>query len=241
MINTHIVRSGTSPEAYLHLEALNENIAEVLRRAQGMPIRIATKSIRCLEAITYIQSKSDSFQGLMCYSPHEAAWLFEQGQDDLLLGYPTMDSGGIEKLIAPVKQGKTLTFMVDSVAHLALLNTIGAANDVVWRVCVDVDMSTQFLGIYFGVQRSSIRTVEQLDTFLQTLQSMKHVTLVGLMGYEAQIAGVGDQMPGRNVQNALFQYLKKRAVSEVKTRRGAMLACIASYGMKLTFVNGGGT
>ncbi|MGL4819362.1 MAG: amino acid deaminase/aldolase, partial [Bacilli bacterium] len=37
------------------------------------------------------------------------------------------------------------------------------------------------------------------------------------------------------------QYLKKRAVSEVKTRRGAMLACIASYGMKLTFVNGGGT
>lgn len=40
------------------------------------------------------------------------------------------------------------------------------------------------------------------------------------MGYEAQIAGVGDHIPNQRVKSKVISYLKKKSVLEVKERRG---------------------
>ena len=61
------------------------------------------------------------------------------------------------------------------------------------------------------------------------------------MGYEAQIAGLGDKIPGQAVQNRIVHALKQRSIAAVATRRAAILDLIASYDQTLRFVNGGGT
>jgi D-serine deaminase-like pyridoxal phosphate-dependent protein len=61
------------------------------------------------------------------------------------------------------------------------------------------------------------------------------------MGYEAQIAGLGDRLPGQRAKNALVLQLKRRSRGEVAERRAALVATIAALGASLRFVNGGGT
>ncbi len=50
------------------------------------------------------------------------------------------------------------------------------------------------------------------------------------MGYEAQIAGVGDNFAGQTVKNRIVRVLKQRSVREAATRRANILALIDSFG-----------
>ncbi len=61
------------------------------------------------------------------------------------------------------------------------------------------------------------------------------------MGYEAQIAGLGDNFPGQRAKNALVRRLKRRSIHEVAERRAAIVALARSCGITPRFVNGGGT
>jgi D-serine deaminase-like pyridoxal phosphate-dependent protein len=61
------------------------------------------------------------------------------------------------------------------------------------------------------------------------------------MGYEAAIAGLPDNVPGRWVMNAVARFLKRRSIAEVAERRAAALRAVADEGIQLEFVNGGGT
>src|SRR5947209_1954936 len=61
------------------------------------------------------------------------------------------------------------------------------------------------------------------------------------MGYEAQIAGVGDNFPGHRARNIMVQGLKRRSIRELARRRAALVDLIKSYGLEPRFVNGGGT
>ncbi len=63
-----------------------------------------------------------------------------------------------------------------------------------------------------------------------------HVWLDGLMGYEAQIAGVGDNFPGRAAKNAVTLGLKRRSIREVAQRRAAFVELVKTYGLALRFV-----
>ena len=60
------------------------------------------------------------------------------------------------------------------------------------------------------------------------------------MGYEAQIAGVGDKT-GNAAKNLAIAALKKKSVKELAQRRAAIVAEIKAQGHPLRFVNGGGT
>ena len=64
--------------------------------------------------------------------------------------------------------------------------------------------------------------------------------LDGVMGYEAQIAGVGDYIPNQWLKSKVISYLKQKSVLEVKERRHIVKA-IQNIGIELRFVNGGGT
>jgi D-serine deaminase-like pyridoxal phosphate-dependent protein len=102
-------------------------------------------------------------------------------------------------------------------------------------------MSMDLPGLHFGVWRSPVHTPAQARLVIERLQASSHVWLDGLMGYEAQIAGLGDNFPSRKAKNTLVRRLKRRSIHEVAERRAALVDLINSYGLSLRFVNGGGT
>ena len=53
--------------------------------ARGLPIRLATKSIRCRAIINRVLDQS-GYQGALAYSLAEAIWLARLGIQDILLG-----------------------------------------------------------------------------------------------------------------------------------------------------------
>src|SRR5262249_60361789 len=70
-------------------------------------------------------------------------------------------------------------------------------------------------------------------------------SLVGIMMYEAQIAGLGDSPPGRPLRARAIQAIQKRSARELAPRRAAVVAAVeatlaAAGAPPLEVVNGGG-
>ncbi len=229
------------PFAFVDLDLFDENVRQIQRRAAGKRVRIATKSVRCVPLLERILNAGAPFHGVMCYSAREAVFLAHQGFDDILLGYPVWHDLEHSGLIDLARNGKRITLMIDAEDHVDHLARIAADFHVELRVCVDVDMSSEYPGIYFGVRRSPLRSPESVRRICRRIASTQGVRLVGAMGYEAQIAGLPDNAPGRWAMNTLVRILKQRSIPEIAARRSAMLKATADEGIELEFVNGGGT
>lgn len=229
------------PFAFVDLDTLEANAKALLVRAKDKKIRLATKSIRCRAILDAIIQINPQFQGLMTYHAQEAAWLAQNGWDDILMGYPVWQRQDVEAIATQVKNGKTIVCMVDSVVHVAHLNQIAAELQVVLPLCLDVDMSTDYPGLHFGVFRSPITTPEQALAVWQKISECKNVRLDSLMGYEAQIAGVGDKMPKGGIKNAIIRWLKGNSAKKLAHRRANVIESLEKAGATLRLVNGGGT
>jgi D-serine deaminase-like pyridoxal phosphate-dependent protein len=216
-----------APFAFVDLDAMWANTEEMLGRAGGKPIRVASKSVRCRELLARIL-KRDGFRGLMTYTLRESQWLDEHGFDDLLLAYPTADRQALDRSPLPV-------LMVDSVEHLDLIGDRSA------RVCIEVDMSYPLPGGrgLIGPKRSPIRTPEQAASLAREIASRGSLTLAGVMGYEGHIAGVGDR-PSSRVRGVAIAAMQKASVKEIAKRRAEVVAAVREVA-PLEFVNGGGT
>ncbi len=231
-----------APSMWLNLDALDYNIAEVTRKSPNTLIRIASKSIRSLDAIQYILEHQKNSIGIMSFSPTEAEFLIKNGIKDILMGYPTLEKEAIKSAqLAANKQSAQLTFMVDLPEHLTLLNEVAQEIESSISICFDIDMSVQFPGIYFGVYRSSIKTTEDLKERLKVLDSCKNLKVWGLMGYEAQVAGLADKTPGKILFNGVIKLLKSISLSKIATRRKAMADLLRNYTGGEIQINGGGT
>lgn len=229
------------PLAYLDLDLLNENIASILKRSGNKKIRIASKSVRCRWVMDYILKQNSQFQGLMCYTGYEAIWLSQQGFDDLLVAYPIWHQAQIEAVAQVVAQGKKIVLMIDSPEHVSHLNEIAKSIDRELLVCLDLDLSFNFLGIHFGTLRSPINSVEKAMEMLKSLEKTTHLKLVGLMGYEGQIAGSIDRIPGQGLKSIAVRWLKRKYIPKIATRRAAVVKALQDQGAALEIVNGGGT
>ncbi len=229
------------PFAYLDLDLLEQNIHEIVARAGDKRVRLASKSLRSVSVIKRILAASPTFQGVMSYTALEAVYLASQGIDDLLIGYPTWHANDIAAVAHATATGAHITLMIDSVEHVERVESIAKEHGVRLPLCLDIDMATQFPGLHFGVWRSTLRTPEQARPVIERILTSSHVWLDGLMGYEAQIAGVGDNVAGQALKSMLVRQLKRYSVREVAARRTALVELIASYGQSLRFVNGGGT
>lgn len=229
------------PYAVLDLNLLQQNIATNKKRAQDKLIRIASKSIRSVEVMRMILDSGPEVQGIMTYHGKEMLELARLGFDDLLMGYPIVDTKLLDALAGLVKIGFTICLMVDSKEHLEMVEAAGQQAGVQIPVCLDLDLSDDYPGLRFGVWRSSISTTSDLVNRLDVIDELKHVKLEGLMGYEAQVAGVGDLLPGERVKNALIQGLQRRSRRKIALRRSAAVALTRERGHQLRFVNGGGT
>lgn len=229
------------PLALLDLDALRINAAEVVHRAGGKPVRVATKSVRSVDVLRLIAETSPSFQGLMAYSAAEAAWLTEQGFDDVFVGYPTFEPDDIAAVCRAIAGGKRIGLTIDEPTHVERLSQLARQHGVVLPVVIDVDMSSSYPGLHFGVRRSPLRGANEVLSLARRVAARPELTLDGLLAYEAQIAGVPDAVPGSPVMNAVVRLLKRHSLPEVLERRGTCVAALAREGFRLRFVNGGGT
>src|SRR5579859_1822884 len=111
-----------APLALADLAAFDANAADLARRSGNLPIRLATKSVRC-RALIDRALRHDAFGGLMAYSLPEALWLHEEGMSaDILVGYPTVDLGALGRLARDDEARRHVTIMVDEPAHLDLID-----------------------------------------------------------------------------------------------------------------------
>ena len=229
------------PLAWVDMDLLDQNIRDIKARAKGTPIRIASKSVRCEHILNYILSSDEQFQGLMCYHAREAAYLAGKGFDNLLIAYPTMDRKNINAALDAVANNATIYFMIDCIEQAAMINQLAKDKSVTARLCMDLDMSVQFPGLYFGVYRSPIRSAKDAVDLYRKVSPLPNVRLCALMGYEAQIAGMGDQLPGKTLENPIVKRLKDRSVPIVAKRREETVLALTKEGMEFELVNGGGT
>ncbi len=236
-----IFRGRALPLAYLDLDLLAANSGQVLARAGTKPVRVASKSIRCLPVLRRILAADPRFRGVLCFTAAEAVYLSRQGLDDLVIGYPSWQAASLHAVCAEVAAGKTVVPMVDSPAHVRRLEALAAEAGVVLPLCLDLDMASDFPGLHFGAWRSRVRTPAQARRIAALIAVSPHLRLDGVMGYEAQIAGVGDRVPGQRLRSALIRLLKRRSRAEVAARRAALVAAVTETAGPLRFVNGGGT
>jgi D-serine deaminase-like pyridoxal phosphate-dependent protein len=229
------------PAAFIDLDCLNANLDSLRKRAGVLPIRLVTKSIRSVAIIRRLLAAGPFMQGLLCYSPGEAAWLAGEGFDDLVVAYPSVEPADLKSVAAQLRARRTITLMVDHVGQLDRIAAVAAAEGVVMPVAIDLDMSSDFPGIHFGVYRSPVDGVRPALALAGEIAKRSHLRLEGLMGYEGQIAGLMDDLPGEGMKNRIVRFLKRRSVAEVSVRRRETVAALEAAGHRLRFVNGGGT
>ena len=229
-----------APFAFVDLDAMWSNAEEMLGRARGTPIRVASKSIRCRRLLEAILER-DGFRGLMTFTLPESLWLHEHGFHDLLLAYPTADRAALAVLRRVEDDGAPI-LMVDSVEHLDLLESGAGGGARPIRVCIEVDLSWWPLGgrVKIGVKRSPVRTPQQAQALARAIERRPGLELAALMGYEAHIAGLGDRPLGKPLQAPVIHFIKRRSAAEIAERRAAVVAAVSEVA-PVRIVNGGGT
>ncbi|MDO5740422.1 MAG: amino acid deaminase/aldolase [Ornithinimicrobium sp.] len=254
---TSAIAGRPLPCATLDATAVEHNASDLVHRAAGLPIRVATKSVRSrpvLQAVLQLPG----FAGVLAYTLAEAVWA-STWCADVVLGYPTADRAALSDLLADERACRHVTLMIDSIDHLDLIDSVAAPGvrpEV--RVAIELDLAydppragriTGRIGVY----RSPISTVTAARALARAVVGRAGFALVGAMGYEAQLAGIGDALltaeswPGRLANTAtsartlILRRLQSDSWFDVLARRAAMVAAISDITGGLEFVNGGGT
>jgi D-serine deaminase-like pyridoxal phosphate-dependent protein len=231
------------PLAVLDLDAFDANADDLVRRASGLPIRVASKSLRCRFLIERALARP-GFRGVMGYSLAEALWLHGTLPDtDLLVAYPTADRSALRALATSELARRLITLTIDSPDHLDFIDAALGPGHPDLRVCLEIDVAWWPLergALRVGTWRSPLRTPRQAADFAAAVLARPGFTLAGVMGYEGQIAGVGDAPPGHPLRAAVLRAIQARSAVELNERRAEAVRRIRQL-TALEFVNGGGT
>ncbi|HEY3867582.1 MAG TPA: amino acid deaminase/aldolase [Actinocrinis sp.] len=231
------------PFAAVDIAAYRANAVRMAERAGGTRIRVASKSVRSRDLLREVLAL-DGFAGVLAFTLPEALWLADSGFDDIVVAYPTADRGALRRLAADPAAASAVTVMVDSVEQLDLIEKTVAqvADPAPLRVCVDIDTSWRPAGgrVRIGARRSPLHSPAAVAAVAREVADREGFRLVGLMAYEAQIAGVGDDPPGRPGRAAAVRAMQRASAAELAERRAAIVAAVKEIA-QLEFVNGGGT
>ncbi len=247
-----------APFAVIDLDALWANSEDLLCRAAPKPIRLASKSVRCRALQERVLARP-GVAGTLAFTLPEALWLASHGAEDLVVAYPTADRQALRALATftaerPIAR---VTVMLDSAEQLDLIDralerTQRDRDAAALRVCIDLDAGWWTLGghVRIGAKRSPIHTPEQAAALARAILARGDLALVGIMSYEAQIAGLGDTPSGRGIRPSLraraIRAMQALSARELAARRAAAVAAVAQTigefsSPPLEFVNGGGT
>ncbi|MBT2367508.1 amino acid deaminase/aldolase [Streptomyces sp. ISL-10] len=231
-----------APLAIVDLAAFDANADDLVRRAGGKPVRVASKSVRCRTLLERVLAR-DGFAGIMSFTLDESLWLARAGFDDVLLAYPSADRAGFAELAGDPKLAEAVTVMVDDLAQLDLIDRSRAGGKEEIRVCLELDTALHLLGgrIRVGARRSPLREPAQLAEIARSITRRPGFRLVGLMAYEGHIAGVGDSVAGSPLRSRAVRLMQRAARTELAARRAAVVRAVRAVSPDLEFVNGGGT
>jgi D-serine deaminase-like pyridoxal phosphate-dependent protein len=226
-----------APFAALSLEALAHNARSMVARAAGTPLRVATKSVRSrgvLEAVL----RHPGFRGALAATLPEALWL-SATVDDVLVGYPTVDRAALRALSADERARDRVTLMADSLEHLDAIDAAAPGHPPI-RIALELDASFALGPVRAGVRRSPVREPARLRALAEAVVARRGFTLVGLMAYEALVAGVQDARRRGLAPPALLRVVQRMSVAELRERRASAVDAVRRVA-PIEFVNGGGT
>ncbi|MEV4681186.1 amino acid deaminase/aldolase [Streptomyces kurssanovii] len=231
-----------APVAIVDLEAFDANAGDLVRRAGGKPVRVASKSVRCRALLERVLAM-DGFAGIMSFTLDESIWLARAGFDDVLLAYPSADRAGFAELAADPKLAAAVTVMVDDPEQLELIDASRAGGTEEIRLCLELDTALHLLGgrVRVGARRSPLREPARLADMARSIARRPGFRLVGLMAYEGHVAGVGDAVAGSPVRSRAVRLMQRAARKELAARRAAVVRAVRAVEPGLEFVNGGGT
>lgn len=229
------------PFAVVDLDAFDANAADLARRTAGQAtIRLASKSLRSRTLIRRAVQQQ-GYQGILAFTLPEALWLAEE-HPDIVIGYPTTDRTALKQLAADERAASRITLMIDSTSQLDFIDEVVGASRPPIRVCIDLDASLELAGgrLHLGPYRSPVHTPRQAVALARALQDRAGFHLAGVMSYEGQIAGLGDNQPGSPLKRAAIRAMQRLSAHELADRRAAVIAAVEAV-TPLEFVNGGGT
>ncbi|HCB06920.1 MAG TPA: alanine racemase [Nocardioides bacterium] len=223
------------------LDAFDANADDLLRRAGGTPIRVASKSVRIPALLRRVLAR-DGFEGVLGYTLAEALWLEENGvSDDIVVAYPTVDRGALARLVASPAAAARITLMIDDVAHLDVVDSVRSSHAVPVRIAIDVDAGLRMGGQHVGPKRSPLYDAAEVARLARLVGERPGFRLVGAMTYEGQVAGVQDEVPSQRARSAVVRRIKSLSMSQLEVRRREVADALRASGAELEFWNAGGS
>ncbi len=114
-----------APLVAVDLDAFDANADDLVRRAGGLPIRVASKSVRCRTLLDRVLARP-GFAGVMAYAVPEAVWLVGAGVRDVFVAYPSVDEAALRAVATDDLLRAEVTVTIDSVEHVRWLrDTLG--------------------------------------------------------------------------------------------------------------------
>jgi D-serine deaminase-like pyridoxal phosphate-dependent protein len=225
------------------MDAFWSNADDLLRRARGKPIRIASKSLRCRALQDRVLARA-GFRGTLAFTLPEALWLAANGGNDIVVAYPTASRDALRALghLMDERDDLRLVVMIDSVEHLDLIEAASGRRRLPVQVCIEIDAGWWPLGgrIRVGAKRSPVRGASSAARLAREVVARAGFHLSGVMIYEAHIAGVGDAPPGKPLRGAAIRAMQSLSADDLAARRAEVVGAVEKVA-PLEFVNGGGT
>jgi len=240
------VKGQRLPLALVDLDRFDANIAYVAatQKDTGKTIRVASKSIRCISLLQRVfEIGGPAFKGILAFTLEEAAYLFNNGFEDIIVAYPTVQPSDLDHMVRLTREGCKISLVVDSETQLDCMSQQGRAAGIILGACLDIDMSYRPMGnlAHIGVRRSPVRDTDAAVALARYAANLPGVDLNAVMGYEAQIASVNDALPGQRLKNTILRMVKRRSMDELTGRRGRIVKALHSAGFNIDVVNGGGS
>src|SRR5205807_10652821 len=122
----------------------------------------------------------------------------------------------LRALVGPEGEAR-VTLVVDDVEQLDLIEAAVGRGRGQLRVCIDVDAGWRALGgrVRVGVKRSPVHMPRQAAELARAIVARGAFRLVGLMLYEAQIAGLGDAPRGRPLRARAIRAVQASSAREL--------------------------
>lgn len=230
----------STPLVVVDLDAFDANADDLLRRAAGKPVRVASKSVRVPDLLRRVLER-DGFSGVLAFTLREALWLEEQGvSDDLVVAYPTVDRGALAALVASPRAADRITVMIDCVEHLDVVDSVRSSTSVPVRVALDVDAGLQAAGQHVGPKRSPLHDTAEIVALARAVVARPGFRLVGVMTYEGQVAGLQDVVPTARARSLVVRGLKAASIGQLARRRREIARALGEL-VELEFWNAGGS
>jgi D-serine deaminase-like pyridoxal phosphate-dependent protein len=220
-----------TPLVAVDLDAFDANADDLVRRAGGLPVRVASKSVRCRALLDRVLGRP-GFAGVMAYAVPEAVWLAREGVRDIFVAYPSVDVPALREVATDDLLRAEVTVTIDSVEHVRWLRDVLGAGVVGLGVAVDVDASLRLSRLHLGVRRSPTRSPAEALAVVRAAAGVG-LDVRGVMFYDAQVAGLPDAGPH-------VRAVKRRSVRHLEQRRAAVVDAVREE-VDLRFVNAGGT